>query len=84
MSFIVGLVLFALGIVLTIALHECGHMVSARACGMRVRRYFIGFGPTLFSFRRREKKTSAAAGRPLMTEYGLKAVPFGGFAISPV
>lgn len=79
MSFIVGLVLFALGIVLTIALHECGHMVSARACRMRVRRYFIGFGPTLFSFRRREKKTSAAAGRPLMTEYGLKAVPFGGF-----
>lgn len=79
MSFIVGLVLFAIGIVLTIALHECGHMISARAFGMRVRRYFIGFGPTLVSFRRREKKTSVAAGHPLMTEYGLKAVPFGGF-----
>ncbi|MGH3604313.1 MAG: M50 family metallopeptidase, partial [Pseudonocardiaceae bacterium] len=37
------------------------------AFGMKVRRYFIGFGPTLFSFRRGE------------TEYGLKAIPAGGF-----
>ncbi|MBM7772874.1 membrane-associated protease RseP (regulator of RpoE activity) [Actinokineospora baliensis] len=64
---LLGLVLFALGICLSVALHEAGHMLSAKAFGMRVRRYFIGFGPTLFSFRRGE------------TEYGLKAIPAGGF-----
>lgn len=67
MSFALGVVLFAAGIGISIALHEAGHMYSAKAFGMRVRRYFIGFGPTLFSFRRGE------------TEYGLKAIPAGGF-----
>ncbi len=67
MSFALGVVLFAVGIGISIALHEAGHMYSAKAFGMRVRRYFIGFGPTLFSFRRGE------------TEYGLKAIPAGGF-----
>jgi membrane-associated protease RseP (regulator of RpoE activity) len=66
-SFAFGVVLFALGIGVTIALHEAGHMVAARACGMRVRRYFIGFGPTVWSFTRGH------------TEYGLKAIPLGGF-----
>lgn len=67
MSFVLGVVLFALCIGLSIALHEAGHMYSAKAFGMRVRRYFVGFGPTLFSFRRGG------------TEYGLKAIPGGGF-----
>ena len=67
MSFVLGVVLFALGIAISIALHEAGHMYTAKAFGMKVRRYFIGFGPTLFSFRRGE------------TEYGLKAIPAGGF-----
>ncbi|MPZ65060.1 MAG: zinc metalloprotease [Pseudonocardiaceae bacterium] len=67
MSFALGVVLFAVGIGVSIALHEAGHMYSAKLFGMRVRRYFIGFGPTLFSFRRGE------------TEYGLKAIPAGGF-----
>ncbi|MBF6266910.1 M50 family metallopeptidase [Nocardia farcinica] len=67
MVFAVGFVLFALGILISVALHECGHMWAAQATGMRVRRYFIGFGPTLWSFRRGE------------TEYGLKAIPLGGF-----
>lgn len=67
MTFVLGVVLFALCIGLSIALHEAGHMYSAKAFGMKVRRYFIGFGPTLFSFRRGE------------TEYGLKAIPGGGF-----
>jgi membrane-associated protease RseP (regulator of RpoE activity) len=66
-SFVLGVVLFALGIAVSIALHEAGHMYSAKAFGMQVRRYFIGFGPTLFAFRRGE------------TEYGLKAIPAGGF-----
>ncbi|MFC9896126.1 M50 family metallopeptidase [Nocardia sp. NPDC127579] len=67
MMFAMGVVLFAVGITLSVALHECGHMWAARATGMKVRRYFVGFGPTVFSFRRGE------------TEYGLKAIPLGGF-----
>ena len=42
-------------------------MWTAQALGMKVRRYYIGFGPKIFSFRRGE------------TEYGLKAIPAGGF-----
>ncbi|RKS77370.1 RIP metalloprotease RseP [Motilibacter peucedani] len=65
--FWVGLVLFALGIFVSVCLHEAGHMVTAKAFGMKVTQYFAGFGPTVWSFRRGE------------TEYGLKAVPAGGF-----
>ena len=44
-----GILAFALAIAASIALHEAGHMFTARAFGMRVRRYFIGFGPTVWS-----------------------------------
>jgi membrane-associated protease RseP (regulator of RpoE activity) len=67
LAYIIGVVLFALGIGLAVALHEAGHMFTAKAFGMNVRRYFIGFGPKIFSFRRGP------------TEYGLKAIPLGGF-----
>ena len=67
MMFAIGIVLFALAILVSVALHECGHMWVARATGMKVRRYFVGFGPTLWSTRRGE------------TEYGVKAAPLGGF-----
>ncbi|MFL6129676.1 MAG: M50 family metallopeptidase [Mycobacteriales bacterium] len=67
MSFAGGVVLFALGIGVSVALHEFGHLLTAKAFGMQATRYFIGFGPTLFSFRRGE------------TQYGLKAIPAGGF-----
>lgn len=62
-----GVVLVALGIGLSIALHEIGHLVPAKAFGVRVTQYMVGFGPTLFSRRRGE------------TEYGIKAVPLGGY-----
>ncbi|MCW2651781.1 MAG: hypothetical protein QOE41_2500 [Mycobacterium sp.] len=67
MMFVIGIVLFALAILVSVALHECGHMWAARTTGMKVRRYFVGFGPTLWSTRRGE------------TEYGVKAIPLGGF-----
>ncbi|MGV0635979.1 M50 family metallopeptidase [Mycolicibacillus trivialis] len=67
MMFTLGIVLFAVAILVSVALHECGHMWVARATGMKVRRYFVGFGPTLWSTRRGD------------TEYGLKAIPAGGF-----
>jgi membrane-associated protease RseP (regulator of RpoE activity) len=65
--FVLGVVLFAIGICISVALHEAGHMVTAKWFGMKVRRYFVGFGPRIWSFRRGE------------TEYGLKAIPLGGF-----
>lgn len=67
MANILGIILFALGIGITVALHEAGHMLTARAFGMRVRRFFIGFGPRVASFSRGH------------TEYGLAAFPVGGF-----
>ncbi len=71
MMFVLGIVLFALAILVSVALHECGHMWIARATGMKVRRYFVGFGPTLWSTMRPNKLG--------YTEYGVKAVPLGGF-----
>jgi membrane-associated protease RseP (regulator of RpoE activity) len=67
LAWLFGVVLFALGICASVALHEAGHMWAAKAFGMKVRRYFIGFGPKIWSFKRGE------------TEYGLKAIPAGGF-----
>jgi membrane-associated protease RseP (regulator of RpoE activity) len=67
MAYLLGVVLFALAIFVSVSLHEAGHMLTAKAFGMKVTRFFVGFGPTLFSFHRRE------------TEYGLKAIPAGAF-----
>ena len=64
---IVGIIVFAVGIVISIALHEAGHFWSARAFGMKATRFFIGFGPTLFAWRRKG------------VEYGVKAIPAGAF-----
>ena len=71
MMWVLGVAFFFLCILISVALHECGHMWAARATGMKVRRYFVGFGPTLWSTQ-----------RPNMlgeTEYGVKAIPAGGF-----
>ena len=59
--------IFVFTIVFSIALHELGHFVTAKAFGMKAERYFIGFGPTVWSRHVGE------------TEYGLKAIPAGGF-----
>ena len=67
MLYLVGVVLFALAILISVSLHEAGHMVTAKAFGMKVTKYFVGFGPTLWSFKRGE------------TEYGIKGIPLGGF-----
>ncbi|MEX2325044.1 MAG: M50 family metallopeptidase [Nitriliruptoraceae bacterium] len=58
---------FVLSLIVAIMLHEAGHFLTARKFGMRADRFFLGFGPTLWSFRRGE------------TEYGVKALPLGGF-----
>lgn len=64
---IVGIVLFALGLLFSIAFHEAGHFMWARKFGMRIPQFMVGFGPTIWSRVRGE------------TEYGVKAVPLGGY-----
>lgn len=65
--FTLGVLFVAVGIAASIALHEVGHLVPAKLFKVRVTQYMIGFGPTVFSRRRGE------------TEYGLKALPLGGY-----
>jgi membrane-associated protease RseP (regulator of RpoE activity) len=67
MTSLLGITLFVLALVLAIFLHEGGHFATAKFFGMKVERFFLGFGPTIWSFRRGE------------TEYGVKALPLGGF-----
>lgn len=67
LAYALGVLLVALGIGVSIALHELGHLVPAKAFGVRVTQYMIGFGPTIWSRRRGE------------TEYGIKALPLGGY-----
>jgi membrane-associated protease RseP (regulator of RpoE activity) len=65
--FILGVVFVAIGIAVSIALHEVGHLLPAKLFKVRVTKYMIGFGPTLWSTRKGE------------TEYGFKAIPLGGY-----
>jgi membrane-associated protease RseP (regulator of RpoE activity) len=64
---VVGALLFVLALLISIVLHEAGHMFCARWSGGKVTEFFVGFGPRLWSFHRRE------------TEYGVKAIPAGGY-----
>jgi membrane-associated protease RseP (regulator of RpoE activity) len=65
--YFLGVLFVALGISVSIALHEVGHLLPAKRFGVKVTQYMVGFGPTIWSRRRGE------------TEYGLKAVPLGGY-----
>ncbi len=65
--YIVGILALLVGLAISIGLHELGHLIPAKKFGVRVSQYMIGFGPTIFSRRRGE------------TEYGLKAIPLGGY-----
>ena len=62
-----GVVVFVVAILVSIGLHELGHMIPAKKFGGKVTQYFIGFGPTVWSRTRGE------------TEYGIKAIPLGGY-----
>src|SRR5271169_3550687 len=64
---LIGWVIFIVALLVSVMLHETGHFVLAKKFGMKVTRYFVGFGPTIWSTWRGE------------TEYGVKALPFGGF-----
>ncbi len=64
---VLGIAVFAVGLLVSIAWHELGHLSTAKLFGIRVPQYMVGFGPTVFSRRKGD------------TEYGIKAIPFGGY-----
>ena len=64
---LIGWVIFLFALLFSIMLHETGHFIMAKKFGMKVTRFFVGCGPTLWSIRLGE------------TEYGIKAVPVMGF-----
>jgi membrane-associated protease RseP (regulator of RpoE activity) len=65
--FVVGVVVFFFGLLVSIALHELGHFSFAKLFGVRVPQFMVGFGPTMWMRRRGE------------TEYGIKWIPMGGY-----
>src|SRR5882757_5537450 len=64
---LLGWLIFIVALLFSIMLHEAGHFATAKKFHMKVTQFFVGFGRTLWSTRRGE------------TEYGVKAIPAGGF-----
>ena len=67
METIVQIAQLLLALSILVGIHEAGHMIAARLFGMKVEKFFIGFPPKIFSFKKGD------------TEYGLGAIPLGGF-----
>jgi membrane-associated protease RseP (regulator of RpoE activity) len=67
LAYVLGVGVVGVGVALSIALHEIGHLVPAKLFGVKVTQYMVGFGPTLWSRHRGE------------TEYGVKWIPLGGY-----
>ncbi|MDO5502175.1 MAG: site-2 protease family protein [Actinomycetia bacterium] len=65
--YILGVLFVAVGVGISIGWHEIGHLLPAKKFGVRVTQYMVGFGPTVWSRTRGE------------TEYGVKAIPLGGY-----
>ncbi|MCA1711157.1 MAG: site-2 protease family protein [Actinobacteria bacterium] len=64
---VAGILAFVVALLVSVMIHEAGHFLTARRYGMKATQFFVGFGPTLWSTQRGE------------TEYGVKAIPAGGF-----
>lgn len=67
LTYTLGVLLFTVGVLVSVALHEAGHLVPGKLFNVKVTQFFVGFGRTLWSRQRGE------------TEYGLKAIPLGGY-----
>ena len=67
MSFLLGVAIFVVALLISVMLHEAGHFATAKLFGMKATQFFVGFGRTIWSRQRGE------------TEYGIKAIPAGGF-----
>ena len=64
---ILGILAFVVALLLSVMVHEFGHYITARKFKMKVTEFFLGFGKRIWSFRKGE------------TEYGIKAIPAGGY-----
>jgi len=64
---VLGWITFLIALLVSVMIHEWGHYITAKKFGMKVTEFFVGFGPRLWSYRRGE------------TEYGIKAIPAGGY-----
>jgi membrane-associated protease RseP (regulator of RpoE activity) len=65
--FVLGVVVFIVGLLISIGLHELGHLAFAKLFKVRVTQYSLGFGKALWSFTRGE------------TEYGIRPILLGGY-----
>jgi regulator of sigma E protease len=63
----VTIISFVIVLGILIFVHEFGHFIAARACGVGVEKFSIGFGPKVFGWKRGE------------TDYMLSAIPLGGY-----
>lgn len=66
-----GIIIAVLSLGFLIFIHELGHFLAAKRCGIRVEKFSIGFGPKLLGFTKDE------------TEYCISLLPFGGFVKMP-
>lgn len=67
MMFFLGLIILIIGLLVSVGLHELGHLIPAKKFGTLVPEYWVGFGPTLWKKQKGD------------TTYGLKAVLLGGY-----
>ncbi|PZF60000.1 peptidase [Curtobacterium sp. MCSS17_008] len=65
--FVLGVVVFIIGLLVSIGLHELGHLSFAKLFNVKVTQYSLGFGKAIWSFRRGE------------TEYGIRPILLGGY-----
>ena len=64
---IIGVLAFVVALLTSVMIHEAGHYLTAKKFGMKVTEFFLGFGQKIWSTQRGE------------TEFGLKAIPAGGY-----
>jgi membrane-associated protease RseP (regulator of RpoE activity) len=62
-----GILLFVFAVLIVVMVHESGHFLVAKAFGFKATKFFVGFGPKIWSIKKGE------------TEYGIGAIPAGGF-----
>ncbi|MEX2537188.1 MAG: M50 family metallopeptidase [Actinomycetota bacterium] len=86
MATFLSIVAFVLLLFFLIIFHEFGHFITARWAGIKVSKFFLGFGPTLWSFRRGREEKIPNPDDPMggyivrpETEYGIKPILVGGF-----
>lgn len=64
---LLGILAFAIALLLSVMVHEFGHYITAKRFDMKVTEFFLGFGKRIWSYTRGE------------TEFGIKAIPAGGY-----